>query len=94
MARAIQKKKEKKERKKDHLVSQQQHNAIHILRFGGTLPLFFIYFYINRADIQYFIYTTRRAPLLYAILYIQTLHELSTSFEIRIQKNGVHRGGS
>jgi hypothetical protein len=24
-----------------------------------------IYFYINRVDIQYFIYTTRRAPLFY-----------------------------
>ncbi len=28
----------------------------------------FIYFYINRADIQYFIYTTRRAPLLLSSL--------------------------
>jgi hypothetical protein len=34
-----------------------------IKRFGGTLPLFLIYFYINRADIQYFRYTTCRAPL-------------------------------
>ncbi len=37
------------------------------LRFGGTMPLFlFIYFYINRADIQYFfIYTTGRVPSCY-----------------------------
>ncbi len=35
-------------------------------RFGGTLPLFWYIFYINRAYIQYFIYDTRRVPLLFS----------------------------
>ncbi len=37
----------------------------------------FIYFYINRADIQYFIYITRRVPLL-LLLFItkSTVHRM------------------
>jgi hypothetical protein len=39
-----------------HSFNKESNAMLVFKRFGGTLPLFFIYFYINRADIQYFIY--------------------------------------
>ncbi len=45
----------------------------------------FIYFYINRADIQYFIYTTRRAPLLLSSLLFRSVEGLLWGAEPRFE---------